>query len=260
MLSGFEGEKSSFMNISLVSYINTRPFADGLEAHYPQADLLFYPPSQCTQSLLRRESSMALVPVGSLLDFDKIQLLPDYCIGAVGAVGSVFIFAQCPLEEAETLLLDSHSRSSNGLAQVLLHYYWKKKLNILPATAKHFDQIQGKTAGVVIGDKALKIKDQYPYVYDLAEVWYKMTGMGFAFAVWAYYAEAFTEPQLADISEALRLGVENRLQTAQKWAENFNFSVQAASDYLNHQISYDFDKDKKESMELYLKMLQKVRA
>lgn len=248
------------MNISLVSYINTRPFADGLEAHYPQAGLLFYPPSQCAQSLLRRESSMALIPVGSLLDFHKIHLLPDYCIGAVGAVHSVFIFSQYPLEEAETLLLDSHSRSSNGLAQILLQYYWKKKLNILPASAKHFDQIQGKTAGVVIGDKALKIKDQYTYVYDLAEVWHKMTGMGFAFAVWAYYGEAFTDKELAGISEALRLGVENRLQTAQKWAEHFNFSVKAASDYLCEHISYDFDKDKKDSMELYLRLLQQIKA
>lgn len=246
------------MNIALVSYINTRPFADGLSDFFAATDCTLHllPPSECAESLKQKKVEMALMPVGALLEFSNIRLLPNFCIGAQGAVNSVFIFSRCPIEEIDTLLLDRHSRSSNGLARVLMRHFWKKEVNEIPATEKHFDQIQGKTAGVVIGDKALKIKEQFEFVYDLSECWYQMTGMGFAFAVWAYYPDAFTEAQLSNITQALTQGVANRSQTAEKWAEYYGFTVEKARNYLLNDIHYEFSYDRQEAVELYLKLLQ----
>jgi len=46
------------------------------------------------------------------------------------------------------------------------------------------NHIQGTTAGVVIGDRALEQRRTSPYIYDLAGAWKAMTGLPFVFAAW----------------------------------------------------------------------------
>lgn len=248
------------MKISLVSYINTRPFIDGLRRHFTPEELIINPvaPAKCAQSLLEREVNMALIPVGALLSFKRIMIMPNYCIGSDGAVNSVFIYSQKPIEEIDTLILDRHSRSSNGLAKILLQKYWQKKVNFITSEEKNFEAISGNTAGVVIGDKALKIRSHYEYAYDLGEYWHKLTCLPFAFAVWAYYEDAFTSEMLARIDNALANGVAQRAATALSSAEEYGLTPEAALQYLSHDVKYEFDFKKQRAMDLYLKWLQEL--
>ena len=247
------------MKITLVSYINTRPFMDGL-SHFlsPEvAELELLPPSDCAESLKNRKSDMALIPVGALPDFEEIMLLPDYCIGTDGAVDSVFLFSRQPIESVNRVILDRHSRSSNGLAKILLKHYWEKNPEYHFPSEKHFDIIGGDTAGVVIGDKALKLKSHFEYVYDLGTYWKKMTTLPFTFAVWAYYKDAFTDEQISQINQALEYGVKNRANSALKWAESYGFTPANALIYLTQNIQFHFTDERKQAMELYLSLLEK---
>jgi chorismate dehydratase len=248
------------MQIALVSYINTRPFTDGLDAisskHGIQLHLL--PPADCAKYLQDGRADMALIPVGALLDFADIAVLSNFCIGADGPVDSVFIFAHQPIETIETLVLDRHSRSSNVLAKILLTRYWKKDLTYVQPTEKSFAEIQGTTAGVVIGDKALKIKEDFPYVYDLAEYWKKLTGLPFVFAVWAYHPEKVSKDMQEILSTALQQGVENRGQSALKWAEFYHLPSDIAHKYVTESIHYDFTPQRKEAMQLYLNWMKEL--
>jgi predicted solute-binding protein len=60
------------------------------------------------------------------------------------------------------------------------------------------EHIEGTTAGLVIGDRALEQRKQSAYVYDLGEAWKNMTGKSFMFAAWvsnkklsAHFIESF---------------------------------------------------------------------
>ncbi len=245
------------MQLSLVSYINTRPFIDGLNRHFSPEELQItpLPPAKCAQNLLQKEAAIALIPVGALLSFEKIMLLPNYCIGSDGAVNSVFIFSQKPIEEIDSLILDRHSRSSNGLAKILMRRYWQKKAAFISSEEQHFEAITGNTAGVVIGDKALKIRHNYKYAYDLGEYWRKLTSLPFAFAVWAYYEAAVSPEMLTRIQTALKDGVANRAQTALTSAAEYGLTPESALCYLTQDIQYEFTYQRQQAVDLYLKWL-----
>ncbi|RYE21766.1 MAG: radical SAM protein, partial [Sphingobacteriaceae bacterium] len=103
------------IRISAVSYTNTKPFIYGLQHNSIQnkIDLSLDTPSDCAQKLIDNQADIGLIPVAAVLSLPYWQIVSDYCIGAIGAVNSVFIFSNCPIEEAEEIQLDPESRSSN---------------------------------------------------------------------------------------------------------------------------------------------------
>src|SRR6201996_7241231 len=116
------------IKISAVSYTNTKPFIHGLQ-HNPdimhKIELSLDNPTDCAQKLIDDVVDIGLIPVAAILSLKEWQIVSDYCIGAVGAVNSVFIFSNCDVKDIRTLQLDPQSRSSNNLAKVLLKNYWK---------------------------------------------------------------------------------------------------------------------------------------
>lgn len=245
------------LRIALVSYINTRPFTDGLRSVFraEELELQLLPPSRCALALATGKCDMALIPVGSLVEFHKIKLLKDYCIGADGAVDSVFIFSQQPIESCDTLLLDEHSRTSNGLARILLKSFWKRHVEARMPETRDFSGIAGATAGVAIGDIAYQRRSEFKYVYDLSAIWKQWTGLPFVFAVWAYHKEQVSTSQLAKVKAGLVLGLSQREQSAEKWAATYAYTIPQATHYLNHSISYEMNAAKHQAFHQYFQAL-----
>lgn len=248
------------LKISLVSYINTRPFIDGIESEFSEDEvsLRLLAPSACATDLLSGNCDIALIPVGSLPDFHRLRLLPDYCIGAKGPVESVFLFSQKPVETLHTIILDRHSRTSNALLRILLQLHWKRNVEIVHPEKAHFDQIYGHTGGVVIGDQAIRIRDQYQYAYDLSAYWTQLTGLPFAFAVWAYHPDKINAEQIRRLKTALGRGVERREKSAEKWAAEYNIPLNFARVYLTKHIDFCFDAGKHKALNLFLSKLQSL--
>ena len=82
------------IRISAVSYTNTKPFIFGLELNQikNKLDLSLDTPSDCAQKLIDNQVDIGLIPVAAILSLPYWQIVSDYCIGAVGAVNSVFYF------------------------------------------------------------------------------------------------------------------------------------------------------------------------
>jgi chorismate dehydratase len=248
------------LTVALVEYINTRPFLDGLEAHFgaDEMELLLLPPADCARALQSGQADLALMPVGALPNFERVEILPDFCIGAKGPVHSVYLFAQQPIETLDTVILDRHSRSSNGLARVLLRHHWQKSVEYLMPDQKHFHRIVGSTGGVIIGDQAIRIRDQYAYAYDLSEAWYQLTGLPFAFAVWVYRPGAIDRRMAKRLFHAMQVGVQQRGKTAHRWADYFGLNTEFAQRYLTEYIDYRFTPDKHRALALYYQSLVKL--
>lgn len=247
-------------SLALVSYLNTKPYIDGLNHIFSpdELDLKLLPPSNCPKELFSGRSDMALIPVGSLLDFDNLTILKDHCIGAEGAVNSVYLFSRVPVAEIEKVLLDPHSRTSNGLTRILMSKYWKHEVDFQLPEARDFGLIEETTAGVAIGDVAYGIKDQFPYVFDLSEEWQFYTQLPFVFAVWAYTEGAWTDEDLERIHMALEWGRTHRKQAAMKWGAEFGYSDVEAETYLCDSIKYKLDAPKHKALERYIQELKEL--
>ena len=172
------------LRISAVSYTNTKPFIYGIEHTdlINKIELSLDTPTDCAQKLIDNVVDIGLIPVAATLNLPKWDIVSDYCIAAIGAVNSVFIFSNCEIKDIKILQMDPQSRSSNNLARVLLKNFWKIEYERVVDTADYSQSADPHTAFVQIGDRTFGKKDQYPFVYDLAEEWQKFTGLPFTFA------------------------------------------------------------------------------
>lgn len=238
------------IRISAVSYTNTKPFIYGLQHSdiRNKIELSLDTPSDCAQKLIDDRVDIGLIPVAAVLNIPQWQLISDYCIGAVGAVNSVFIFSNCDIKDVKRLQLDPQSRSSNNLAKVLLKNYWKLKPELITDADDYSLSGDSQTAFVQIGDRTFGKKNRYKYVYDLAEEWQKFTGLPFMFAAWV--ANKPIDPGfIAEFNKALKFGLDNRPELFKVLPKVDNFDVE---DYLMHKIDFGVTDEKKQAMNLFL--------
>ena len=198
------------IKVSAVSYINTLPFLYGINNSEikDQLDLSLDIPSDCAKKLLSGEVDIGLVPVAILPQLKEYHIISDYCIGAEGIVDSVALYSDVPLNEIEEVYLDYQSKTSITLVQVLAEKHWKITPVWKKASTGFENKIEGTTAGVIIGDRTFNLSKQYKYKYDLAEEWFKFTGLPFVFACWVSNKK-LPESFIAKFNAALESGVSN---------------------------------------------------
>lgn len=234
------------IKVSAVSYTNSKPFVYGLthSGILEQVDLTLDNPSECATKLINKQADIGLVPVASLLEIPGYQIISDYCIGALGAVDSVFIFSAKPIHEIRSLLLDPQSRTSNKLAKVLLKNHWQVEPEFLTEGAAD--------ACVLIGDRTFGKKEQYEYSYDLAGEWYNYSGLPFVFAVWASNRPV-PESFIAAFNSAMQLGLEHRREVIAAIPAMENFDLE---DYLMNKIDFDLDEKKLEALKKFHQLIK----
>ncbi len=244
------------MKIAAVSYINTLPFIYGLENSklINDIELSTYTPSICAEKLIKNEVDLGLIPVAVLPKLKKYYIVSDYCIGAKDKVDSVFLFSEVPLNKINNIILDYQSQSSNNLTKVLSKNYWKISPNFIDAHENYQSEIIKNTAGVVIGNRALKDKNKYKYVYDLAYEWKQFTGKQFVFALWISNKN-LDKSFIENFNTALQYGINNidKLENSTKYLTNNEFS-----NYLTNNIDYIFNSNKKQSLNLFLDYISKL--
>jgi chorismate dehydratase len=247
------------IKIAAVSYLNTKPFLYGLEKSEikNQIDLQTFIPSVCAKKLVDGEVDLGLIPVAAIPQLNDHYIVSDYCIGAVGAVNSVLILSDVPIKEITTLYLDYQSRTSVVLAQVLLKNYWKKEVQLLPAQTGFESKIARTTAGVVIGDRALILKENYNYVYDLAEVWFEFTKLPFVFACWVANKKLAIE-FINEFNAACKFGIEHINELTEQLKSENDFYPETKN-YLTHFISYTFDEEKQKGLALFQEYLKAMK-
>jgi chorismate dehydratase len=238
------------IKISAVSYTNTKPFLYGLQhsAIKNKIDLSLDMPSDCAQKLIDNVVDIGLIPVAATLSLPSWNIISAYCIGAIGAVNSVFIFSNCDIKNVEHIQLDPESRSSNNLARVLLKNYWQVQPQLIEGALDYASSVDDKTAFVQIGDRTFGKKGTYKFVYDLAEEWQKFTGLPFVFAAWIAN-KPIPEEFIKDFDIALKYGLAHRQQLLEELPKRADFDLE---DYLMHKLDFDLTDDKKKALYLFL--------
>jgi chorismate dehydratase len=232
---------TSTLSVAVVNYLNAKPFVKGLST-YPQFHITLDLPHVCADLYNQDSVDIALVPVGTLPILNPYRIITDYCIGCHGAVKTVCIFSHCPLDTCKTVYLDNHSRTSALLAKMLLQDYMGLNPQYIQAEVAHLDLDQDE-AVLMIGDKVFPVEHDFEYKYDLGELWLQWTGLPFAFAVWVARPSVHHD-QIKALNAALAVGLGS--------IDHKPTNDDILGHYYAENISYPFDKLKKQALDLYL--------
>lgn len=235
--------------LALVNYLNTLPFSEGLKLKPSEIKLDIFPvtPSQCATMFEEGKVDISLCPIGALGELPPYKVWGNYCIGAEGEVGTVVLLSKVPLDQITSVRFDDHSRTSNMLLQILASRYWKKDWDFYFS----HDGAQAESC-LMIGDKVFKNKADYPFQYDLASAWKALTGLPMVFAVW------IARP---DVPDEILNQLDIAFKSGMAFLSSSTNGLEAwQRDYLNHNISYLFDKGKREAMQLFFQWAASVEA
>lgn len=246
---------SGMYSISVVSYLNSLPFVYGLEHYMPKGTISLHKdtPSVCSQKLLSGEADIGLIPSRSIADLGSYEIISDYCIGAMGHVGSVSLLSSVAVNKLEEIYIDQDSKTSVALSRLLMKKWWNIKPRlVLMNDQKELESLNGHSGAVVIGDKVLNHAHRFKYNYDLSDEWYKMTGLPFVFAVWASKMP-IDQKFMRVFNKALQKGLTHREMISVNKKDDFPHTD--IQEYLYKKIDYDFDTKKLESLHLFLGMI-----
>ena len=247
------------IDISAVSYLNTKPFIEGLSS-FEHTDyelrINLDIPSQCARNIINGTADIGLVPIASVPLIHNAKVISSYCIGSNGPVKTVALFSNDPIDECESILMDYQSMTSVLLTKYLMKHYWKKQPVFLPSERGYEKKCSKNQAALIIGDRTMDFFDQFKYVYDLSEAWYNHTQKPFVFAVWITN-KTVPDSFVKSFDIALKRGMDNKVQLSKKYASLYpNFDVER---YFTQYIDYAFDAEKKESMDQILNFMKIVQ-
>ena len=175
------------IRVGAVSYRNAKPLVYGIG----QPDMMdimelsYDYPARLADQLREGTIDIGLIPVAAMPGIPGARIVGSHGIAADGKVGSVALFSHSPIDEVEEVFLDYQSRTSLALTKILFRDHWKKSISYIASSGdEYMEQIRGRKAGLIIGDRALLQAGRFPYVYDLAENWKLHTGLPFVFAAW----------------------------------------------------------------------------
>lgn len=216
-----------------------------------QINLIEDYPAKIAELLLNNKIDIALVPVAILPQLKNYYLISNYCIGAINEVASVSLFSNVSIYKIKTILLDYQSRTSVALTKILCKEYWKIDVEFVEATEGYINQINNTTAAVVIGDRALQIRNKFQYNYDLAIAWKTLTNLPFVFATWVAN-KPIEQNFIAQFDQAMQVGLQNieAVIAEQQFSNDYDLKT-----YFTQNISYQFDEEKKKALQLFLQKL-----
>lgn len=240
------------IRVGAVSYLNTKPLIYGFVKGMmkDQIDLRIDFPSKIAAMLLNDQIDVGLVPVAIIPEMKEHHIISDYCIGSNGAVASVCLFSEVPLDKIEKILLDYQSRTSVELLKILARQYWKIDPVFEQTTGEYQSKISATTAALVIGDRALEQRKISRFIYDLGLEWKNFTGLPFLYAAWVSnkkldkdFIKAFNEANALGLNNLTDVIKENPLPS-------FDLNY-----YYTKCIDFNLDEDKRAAMELFHKKI-----
>lgn len=244
------------VSVVAVNYLNAKPLIKGIVQHDILNEIVLTTayPAQAAKMLIEGKADVGLVPVATMPLIPNANIIGNYGIAADGPVASVCIFSHVPIEQITHLYLDYQSRTSVKLAQLLLKLHFGVDVCFLPADEQYIKQIKGTVAGVIIGDRALENYNAFPYRYDLAEEWKRMTNLPFVFAAWianktldSSFIQAFDEANKSGLSFIDHIVAEQ------------NYKHYDLKHYYEHDIQFLLTEQHLKGLAFYLQYLEQYK-
>lgn len=224
--------------------------------HGEQRDLFameFCVPAECADRLAAGTADLGIVPVAELerLNLDPI---PGTGIACDGAVRSILLVSQVPVDRIRTLATDASSRSSVMLTRVLLAKKYGVEPRLISMAPELPPMLEKADAALIIGDPALHLDPAtLPFhVLDLGAEWTSYTGLPMVFAVWAGKKQN-VEPWMEDaFRRSYQFGKAHLDEIVRVGAAPRGMKEELAHEYLSEKIRFELGEREYEGMRTFL--------
>lgn len=258
------------LKVGFIQYANVYPIFYVLEREgllTEDIHLVRGVPSQLNWAL--RNDLIDLSPSSSveyLLNRELYEFIDGISISSQESVGSVLLFSDCELEriDGKKILLTDQSATSHLLLRTILEEFMGLKphyeLSSIPQSGEIF---------LLIGDEALKYRklDDKKKVYDLANLWYRHTGLPFVFALWIVRREVLSSlsplyEKYVSFKEKLLYARDRCCYYFEEMAKNSYLKGFMNEDeiisYWSHNMDYRLEESHKKSLTLFEGYVKKL--
>ena len=228
--------------LGVVSYLNTRPLVQAFESgdfEHP-FDLVYDVPSRCADRLHKGETDVALIPSVEIgRGPEPYRVVPGVGITSFGPVRSVLLVLNKDPEEVRSLALDTSSRTSVVLSQVVLQKRYGCRPEVFQSPPDPGRMLEVADAALLIGDPTFELDLNARRVLDLGEAWTGLTGLPFVYACWTGRAGVLRSGEAEMLIRAKETGVRHIPAIAECYARSNPFPAALYADYLTRYIGYD---------------------
>lgn len=163
------------MRTGIISYINSIPFAFGLEKY---CNVVRRPPAELAKSFEEGLLDVSFMPSVAYLRGGRRHALVDgLSISSFGPTNSVFLCMNESTGNIRSVALSPESTTSNFIVREILSRKYGIRPNYVDGSAECAD------ARIVIGDNALRLAGTFKGILDVGTEWMSMTGLPMVYAV-----------------------------------------------------------------------------
>ena len=114
------------LRISAISYLNTAPLMWDFEHGDAGAgfDISYTVPSRCAADLAAGVADIGIIPAAAYAGTPGLVILPGVAIASRRPVRSILLVSKVPLEQVQSVALDTSSLTSVALTKVLFAKWW----------------------------------------------------------------------------------------------------------------------------------------
>jgi cyclic dehypoxanthinyl futalosine synthase len=246
------------LRAAAVGYLNARPLYEGLDRAPASARLRLdcASPSEVARRVAEDEADFALMPVAAAATIGDLRMVRGCAIGAQGAVRSIVVVADQPIDTLDQLAVDLSSRTSVVLARLVLRARsGGREPRLFGAGATEaIASVSGSRGALIIGDAALAIEGRFAHVLDLGLAWRDLTGLPFVFAAWCGRKGVLSAEDESLLAGAKLAGLDRRDAIAGEHAARTGLSQASLRAYLHDAVRYDLGDDERRGLERFYEM------
>jgi chorismate dehydratase len=257
IVGGSAGGARGRVRLGAVQYLNARPHVYGLERS-PRFEIRFDLPSRCAELLHAGDIDVGLIPsIEYLRGHEHYRAVPGVAIASRGPVESVALYTSTDPHAIRSIALDTSSRASVALVQVLCAREFRIRPRLEPSGPDLASMLARCDAALIIGDNALFLDPQGAVPggrgvqkIDLGDVWTRMTGLPFVYAFWAGRDDALGADDVVMLQRARDEGARHVDAIARAYFDDPERQAVGAR-YLRDNIKYGFGPDEQAGLELF---------
>lgn len=250
------------IRVSFIEYLNSVPLGWGFlnGPHKDIFDLTFDKPSQCAGHLSKGEVDVGLIPVVEYQRIPDLLVLPDISISSKHKVKSVLFVSKKPLERIKRIAVDSSSRTSVALLQILVQKFYNiSSVSYHAEPPNPTKMLELYDAALIIGNAALSVPSGPYDVYDLAYEWNRFTGLPFVFAFWAVRPKIDLKEQFEVFYQSREQGLKEVGRISDIYAEKLGVPSSDIRDYILNNLDYSLDQSNLRGLRTFFEIAVEMR-
>ncbi len=242
------------IRIGAVGYLNARPLTWALDRDPDRWRVRYDFPSVCASLLHEGAVDLGLIPSIDYLHSDEYRFVPGVGIGSRGPIASVALYTRKAIRDIRHIALDTSSRTSVTLIQVLCRYHF----HINPTFVPHGPDLSAMTkmcdAGLLIGDPAFDADHDALGLQkvDLGQVWTEMTKLPFIYAAWTGRPAGIGDDVVRALQQAQDEGVAAREAIAAEYGAGDASRAARAAIYLRDNVKYGLGTEEAAGLQTFL--------